>query len=85
MATALSFGEAREKLLVVVMANTMLVGHSLEGDLATLQLLHSRTMDTMLLFKVLQHHHSQVATGLLIKQFLKIKVFVMESYNLELS
>ena len=51
MASALTLGEARDRVLRHVMASTVVVGHSLEGDLAVLGLRHDKVVDTALLFK----------------------------------
>lgn len=64
MATVVSFEKARERLLVAMIADTVLTGHRLERDLVVLWLLHSHVVDTVLLFKVMQHRYSQVALGL---------------------
>lgn len=71
MSAAVSFAEARERLLAAVTADTVLVGHSLEGDLSALRLLHGCVVDTALLFKAPQHHGSFAAPFLPVKQSLK--------------
>lgn len=71
MAGAVSFTEARESLLAVVTADTVLVGHSLEGDLAALRLLHGLVVDTALLFKAPQHHQGLGVSSPPVKQSLK--------------
>lgn len=43
-------------MLVWLTANTLLVGHRVEGKLVALWLPHSHMLDMVLLFKVLQHH-----------------------------
>ncbi|XP_063605054.1 uncharacterized protein LOC134780331 isoform X1 [Penaeus indicus] len=48
---AISFTEARERLLRVVPSSSIIIGHSLEGDLAALKLIHRNVIDTALLFK----------------------------------
>ncbi|XP_071538409.1 uncharacterized protein [Panulirus ornatus] len=50
MGRAVSFAEARERVLSLVSASTILVGHSLEGDLAALRMVHRNVIDTALLF-----------------------------------
>ncbi|KAK7066222.1 hypothetical protein SK128_027807, partial [Halocaridina rubra] len=52
--TALSFHETREKVLHLVTSNSILIGHSLEGDLAALRLVHRNVIDTALIFNVPQ-------------------------------
>ena len=42
--------EVRKRVCQMVSAETILVGHGLENDLAALKLLHARCMDTALLF-----------------------------------
>ena len=42
--------EVRRRVCQMVSAETILVGHGLENDLAALKLLHARCMDTALLF-----------------------------------
>lgn len=61
MAAVLSIFKARESFLAAVMADTVLVGHSLEGNLLVLQLMHSHM--------VLQQHHNQATLGLPIISF----------------
>ncbi|MPC19695.1 putative exonuclease GOR [Portunus trituberculatus] len=68
MAAAVTFTEARERVLAQVTASTVLVGHSLEGDLVALRLVHSNVVDTSLLFKAPQ---GLAMPGLPIKQSLK--------------
>ena len=47
---ALSFTECREKLASIVGPNTILLGHSLENDLNSLKLIHSKCIDTVVVF-----------------------------------
>ncbi|XP_063847859.1 LOW QUALITY PROTEIN: uncharacterized protein LOC135092965 [Scylla paramamosain] len=68
MAAAVTFAEARERVLALVTASTVLVGHSLEGDLAALRLVHDSVVDTALLFKAPQ---GLAMPGLPTKQSLK--------------
>lgn len=71
MAVTVSFGVARGRLLAGGRVNTVLVGHSLDGNLVVLQLLYNCVLNTTQLFKTSQHHNSQAALGLLVKQSLK--------------
>jgi hypothetical protein len=47
--------QVQQRLLQMLSSNTIIVGHSLENDLKALKLLHSRVIDTALLFP-----HAQV-------------------------
>ncbi|KAG0711225.1 putative exonuclease GOR [Chionoecetes opilio] len=68
MGLAMSFAEARDRVLALVTASTVLVGHSLEGDLAALRLVHGRVVDTAMLFKAPQ---GSAFSGPPVKQSLK--------------
>jgi DNA polymerase III epsilon subunit-like protein len=46
----LSFGELRQQLFKYVSQNTILIGHGLDHDLLTLRLIHSRVVDTAMLY-----------------------------------
>ncbi|XP_069943651.1 uncharacterized protein [Cherax quadricarinatus] len=58
MNQALLFTEAREKILNLVSGSTILIGHSLEGDLAALRMVHRNVIDTALFFKAPQNSQS---------------------------
>ncbi|XP_068216299.1 uncharacterized protein [Palaemon carinicauda] len=45
------FHEVREKILSCVSSSSILVGHSLEGDLSAIRLVHRNVVDTSLIFK----------------------------------
>ncbi|XP_064097748.1 uncharacterized protein LOC135209089 isoform X1 [Macrobrachium nipponense] len=45
------FHEVREKILSCVSSSSILVGHSLEGDLSAIRLVHRNVIDTSLIFK----------------------------------
>lgn len=69
MDQAVSFTEARDRVLNLVSSSTVLIGHSLEGDLAALHMVHRNVIDTALLFKAPQNSQS---LGLVVnKQSLK--------------
>ncbi len=40
----------QERFLTLVSSETLLVGHALENDLASLKVLHGRVLDTAILF-----------------------------------
>ncbi|KAG7174993.1 uncharacterized protein LOC121858645 isoform X1 [Homarus americanus] len=60
MNQAISFNEARERVLSVVSSSTILIGHSLEGDLSSLRMVHRIVIDTALLLKAPQNSQSVV-------------------------
>lgn len=49
--SAIPFREAQSQIVNIVRSSDILVGHSLEGDLVVLKILHRRVIDTSLLFK----------------------------------
>ncbi|KAH3760370.1 Small RNA degrading nuclease 5 [Pelomyxa schiedti] len=53
-AAPFSFEEAQQKVLSIVHAETILVGHGLDNDLTTLKIAHRRVIDTSLLYKFLK-------------------------------
>lgn len=49
---AVSFDEAQEKVLNCISPDTILVGHALQNDLRALRIMHTKVVDTALLFTV---------------------------------
>ncbi|KAK4321122.1 hypothetical protein Pmani_008067 [Petrolisthes manimaculis] len=52
MQQAETFTKARERVLSFIGSSTILIGHSLEGDLAALKIIHRLVIDTSLMFGV---------------------------------
>lgn len=52
MKHAETFTKARERVLSFISSSTILIGHSLEGDLEALKIIHRLVLDTSLLFGV---------------------------------
>lgn len=66
--------DVQGEILKIVAADTILVGHSLENDLAALKLVHKRIIDTALMYRHPRGLLFKPALRILASQFLKRKI-----------